>query len=57
MFLVEFHLDVVLKVLLVVRFNFFLLKLVDEYKRKIHLKSQDDLFLIGGDIELSTIKK
>ena len=34
MFLVELHLDVVLKVLLVVRFEFLLLKLVGKYQKK-----------------------
>ena len=34
-FLVEINLDVVLEVLLVVDLNFFLIKLVDKYKKKI----------------------
>ena len=36
MFLVELHLDVVHKVLLVVKFNFFMMKLIDKYQRKNH---------------------
>ena len=34
MFLVELHVDVVLKILLVVRFEFFLVQFVDNYKYK-----------------------
>ena len=50
MFLVEFHLDVVLEALFVVEFESCRIKLADKYQRKIHRKNLDELFIKGREL-------
>jgi len=50
--MVEFHLDVVLEVLLVVGLKFVFSKLVNKYHKKIHWKNYDDWLINGWDIQL-----